>query len=120
MAKRILVIDDDPVGLTLMETRLVKAGFKVLLANNGQMGLNFVNAQKPDLVVLDIEMPQMNGYTFVLELKKIEGAKDTPVIVLTAHEENKPIFERRGIEHYLVKPVNFDELFAKMKAIIGE
>ena len=120
MAKKILVVDDDPVGATLMESRLLKAGYDVLKAMNGQMGLNMAKVNKPELVVLDIEMPEMNGYTCLSELRKFEETKTTPVIVLTAHEENKAIFARKGISHYLVKPVNFDDLFAKMKAILGE
>ncbi len=94
MAKKILVIDDDPVGGKLLALRNL-----------------------PDLIILDIEMPEMNGYTFVMELKKLEPVKATPVIVLTSHEENRAIFARKGISHYLVKPVNFDVLFAKMKEL---
>jgi DNA-binding response OmpR family regulator len=65
-------------------------------------------------------MPEMNGYTFIIEMKKEEALKDTPVIVLTAHEENRSIFARRGIKHYLVKPVNFDDLFAKIVELVGK
>jgi len=120
MAKRILVVDDDPVGRALMESRLGKAGYEVLQASNGQMGLDMTKAEKPDLIVLDVEMPEMNGFTFVTELKKLEDVKNTPIIVLTAHEENKPIFLRKGIQHYLIKPVNFDDLFAKMNPLLGQ
>jgi DNA-binding response OmpR family regulator len=64
-------------------------------------------------------MPGMNGFTFLVQLRKLEDLKNTPVIVLTAHAENKPIFQRHGISSYLVKPVNFDDLFAKLNAILG-
>jgi twitching motility two-component system response regulator PilH len=120
MPKKILVVDDDPVGQMLMESRLVKAGYEVIKAGNGQAGLDMTKAQKPDLIVLDVEMPEMNGFTFVTELKKLEDVKNTPIIVLTAHEENKPIFHRKGIDHYLVKPVIFDDLFAKMNTLLGQ
>jgi CheY-like chemotaxis protein len=120
MPKRILVVDDDPTGRLLMQSRLTKAGYEVLEAADGEMGLSVTKAQKPDLIVLDIEMPGMNGFTFVIELKKQDDIKDTPIIVLTAHQENKPIFQRKGISHYLAKPVDFDELFSKMKTILGE
>jgi|WetSurMetagenome_2_1015567.scaffolds.fasta_scaffold1212874_2 two-component system, chemotaxis family, chemotaxis protein CheY len=119
MPKKILVVDDDPTGRLLMEARLTKAGYEVLQAADGEMGLNLTKMQKPDLIVLDIEMPGMNGFSFVIELKKLEDVKDTPIIVLTAHEENKPIFHRKGIDNYLVKPVNFDELFTMMDKILG-
>ena len=120
MAKRILVVDDDPVAQALMESRLVKVGYEVLKAGDGQKGLDMTRAQKPDLILLDVEMPEMNGFTFVMELKKLEDVKATPIIVLTAHQENKPIFHRHGIDNYLVKPVNFDDLFAKMNELLGQ
>jgi DNA-binding response OmpR family regulator len=119
MPKKILVVDDDPTGRLLMEARLTKSGYEVLQAADGEMGLNLTKVQRPDLIVLDIEMPGMNGFTFVTEMKKIEEIKNTPIIVLTAHEENKPIFQRKGIYNYLVKPVNFDEFFAKLTTILG-
>ena len=103
-----------------MESRLSKAGYEVARALNGEQGLKQAANLKPDLIILDIEMPQMNGYTFVIELKKIEPIMNTPVVVLTAHEENKAIFARKGISHYLVKPVNFDVLFAKMNEILPQ
>ncbi len=119
MAKKILVIDDDLVGIALMQSRLSKAGYDVVVARNGQVGFERLLKEKPSLVVLDIEMPEMNGYTFIVEMKKDAGASATPVIVLTAHEENRAIFARRGIVNYLVKPVNFDVLFAKITDLVG-
>lgn len=117
MIKKIVVIDDDPVGVALLQNRLVKAGYEVAAERNGQAGLARVLKDKPDLVILDVEMPEMNGYTFMLELRKHQQFQELPVIVLTAHEENKRIFERRGIRYYLTKPVNFDDLFAKIGTI---
>ena len=120
MAKKILIVDDDPVGITLMESRLTKAGYEVIAERNGLSALDRVSKALPDLIVLDIEMPEMNGYSFIVEMKKNEAVKNTPVIVQTSHEENRSIFARRGIFHYLVKPVNFDVLFAKIKEVVGE
>jgi len=119
MSKKILIIDDDPVGITLMSGRIGKEGFAILTAVNGRLGLEYARREKPDLIILDIEMPEMNGYSFVLELKQIPELNKTPVIVTTAHEENRPIFARRGISHYLVKPVKFDELFKMVSELIG-
>ena len=120
MAKKILVVDDDPVGSTIMKARLSGAGFEVLTAIDGMHGLEAVREHHPDLIILDIEMPTMNGYVFILEMKQDSSISSIPVMVLTSHEENKPIFRRKGILHYLVKPVNFDDLFAHMKELIGE
>ncbi len=117
MGKNILIIDDDPVELKLISSRLSKEGHIVKQANNGLVGLDALAEQKPDLIILDIEMPEMNGYTFILEMKKIEAYQTIPVIVLTAHEENRPIFARRGILNYLVKPVCFEQLFSLMQTL---
>ena len=119
MARKILVVDDDPVGLALLKAALAKAGFEVFSAWNGVQGLELLRKEHPDLVILDIEMPQMNGYEFALEMKQDEKIRNTPVIVLTAHEENRPIFKRKGILNYLVKPVKIDELFAQIGQLIG-
>ena len=120
MAKKILVIDDDLTGVALLRTRLSKAGYDVVAAANGAMGLNAVASEHPDMVILDIEMPQMNGYTFIMELRKVDKARVIPVIVTTSREEHKMLFYRHGIKDYLVKPVNVDELITKIQAIIGQ
>jgi twitching motility two-component system response regulator PilH len=120
MAKKVLIIDDDPVGVALMDGRLSKAGYEVLAEHNGESGLQRLRQEKPDVIILDIEMPVMNGYTFIIEMHKDDRLKDIPVIVQTAHEENRPVFARREVTDYLVKPVNFDVLLAKLKEILGE
>lgn len=119
MGKKVLVIDDDPTSGLLMESRLSKAGYEVTRALNGLLGLESARRLRPDLIVLDIEMPEMNGYTFIMELKKDELFKDMPVVVLTAHEENRAIFARRGISNYFVKPVNFDQLLNKVAELLA-
>jgi DNA-binding response OmpR family regulator len=120
MAKKILVVDDDPVELRLLESRLTANGYEVILAHDGYEGLEVLKKESADLIVLDVEMPEMNGYTFLLEMKKIEAYKNIPVIVLTAHEENRPIFARRGILNYMVKPVNFEKLLTLITSLIAK
>ena len=114
MAKKILVVDDDQINVKLVKARLETANFEVLTAFDGDVGLEKVRTEKPDLIILDVQMPRMNGYTFMIELKKIESAKGVPVIVLTAHETMQPIFTLKGVKGYLVKPLNFDQLFEKI------
>ena len=67
MAKKILVIDDDRTGVALMQARLSKAGYEVISAPNGADGLNMAQSARPDLIVLDVEMPEMNGYMYLME-----------------------------------------------------
>lgn len=120
MGKKILVVDDDPVGSMLIANRLTRHGYEVLIEHNGLTALACVKSAHPDLILLDIEMPEMNGYTFIVEMHKDEAIKDIPVIVQTSHEENRAIFGRRGIKHYLLKPLDFEQLFVQIKELVGE
>jgi CheY-like chemotaxis protein len=115
MAKKILLIDDDKLNITLTQTRLESKGYEVAAAYNGEEGLLAVEEFLPDLIILDVEMPVMNGYTFLNTLKKKEKEYSSiPVLVLTAHDEMQPIFQLKGVRGYLIKPINFDLLFEKI------
>lgn len=118
MAKKVLIIDDDLTNIKILEARLKDKGFYVYAASNGEEGLNVAKTEIPDIIILDVEMPHMNGYTFLLELKKKDGMDSIPVIVLTAHQENQPIFELKGVCDYLIKPLNFDDLFKKISEVL--
>ena len=89
-------------------------------AGDGEEGMAQIAKTKPDMILLDVEMPKMNGYTFVGELAKKNFEPKIPVIVLTAHEELGPIFKRHGVRGYLIKPLKTEEVLAKIKELIGE
>ncbi len=118
--KKILVIDDDRTSVTLIKARLEAKQYAVDFALDGQMGLEKVKQSRPDLILLDVEMPRMNGYTFITELRKMDGFKSLPVLVLTAHAQHQPIFGLKGIKGYLVKPVDIDVLLDKINKCIGD
>lgn len=115
MSKKILLIDDDPVATTLLETRLKKSGYDVSVANAGKVGINMAKKWLPEVIVLDVEMPDINGYDVLNELRNDETTKEIRVIVQTSHEENKPIFSRKGVKDYLVKPVNPEEIITLIR-----
>ena len=117
MAQKILVIDDDQVNVQLVQSRLQANGYEVISALDGEAGLRKVKSEQPDLVILDVQMPKMNGYTFMTEYKRIGAA--APVIVLTAHQEMQPIFTLKGVRGYLVKPLKIENLLEKIKECIG-
>ena len=119
MGKKIIVIDDDQLNVKLVKSRLESSGYEVITASDGDEGLTKIQQERPDLIILDIQMPKMNGYTFMIEFKKLEDLNKIPVLVLTAHEEMQPIFTLKGVRGYLVKPLNFDKLFEKMNALLG-
>ena len=119
MPKKILVIDDDRTNTTLLKARLEASHFAVVTANDGDVGLEVLKKEKPDLIILDVEMPKMNGYTFLTEMKKLDEFKSRPVIVLTAHENMQPIFGLKGVKGYFVKPLKIEPLLEKIVQCIG-
>lgn len=120
MSKKILIIDDDQVNVQLVRSRLEQNGYTVVSALDGAVGMEMVTVEKPDLVILDVEMPRMNGYTFMTELRKRGGSAPLPpVIVLTAHETMQPIFTLKGVRGYLVKPLKIDELLHKIQECLA-
>jgi CheY-like chemotaxis protein len=118
MSKKILVIDDDPTLVKVVQPFLVSHGFSVSIAVDGEDGLAAVQKEAPDLIVLDVHMPKMNGYTFVFELKKLIGAKKIPIIVLTAKEGMAEIFKVEGVKEYITKPFKPEVLLTAIKKYI--
>lgn len=120
MPKTILVVDDEPVVVEISKRKLEEKGFEVQTAGNGKEAFQRLKAKIPDLILLDIQMPQMNGYTFIMEKVRIPEYTDIPVIVLTAYNEMEPLFKRHGIKAYLLKPLKLQDLIAKVIEIIGQ
>ncbi|MBP6344215.1 MAG: response regulator [Candidatus Omnitrophica bacterium] len=119
MPHTILIVDDEPVARTLAQKRISEQGYKVIMAANGEEALQALSQTRPDMILLDVEMPRMNGYTFVGELAKLNLNPRIPIVVLTAHEELGPIFKRHGVREYLIKPLNIDLVIAKIQGILG-
>lgn len=118
MSKKILVVDDDPVTIEMLKTRLSKNDYDVQVAYNGEDGLEKAKTWNPDLVLLDIQMPKMDGYTFVLEFKKVLDIKTTPVIILTVKDTMQDIFRIEGVKDYVVKPFKMEELLNRIRELV--
>lgn len=110
--KRILVADDDPVILRLIQVNLELEGYEVLTANNGQEAVDMAQAEKPDLVILDIMMPRLDGYQACEQLKSSDTTKEIPVIFLSAKAQQGDIEKGQsfGVAAYLTKPFDPTEL----------
>ncbi|MBF0569533.1 MAG: response regulator [Candidatus Omnitrophica bacterium] len=119
MAKTVLVVDDEEVVVDITKRKLAQEGYLVLTAGNGEQALQVLREGVVDLILLDVEMPKMNGYEFMNERKKIPGVEDIPVIVLTAYDSMEPIFRRNKVAAYLTKPLRFQEVLAKVKEVVG-
>ena len=118
--KRILVVDDEVMLVNLLQMRLEANGYEVEVAYDGQEGLSKTAKTRPDLIILDINMEGMDGYTMLKELRKREGIKDTKVIMLSASGKMREIFEKEGISDYITKPFDADDLLMSVARVIKE
>jgi len=118
MGKKILIIDDDPVFTTLVERLLTHKEYEVLKANRGQEGLRLMFAEKPDLVLLDVVMPGMDGWQ---TCSRIRDISDVPIIMLTGKHKDEDDIVRGldyGADDYLTKPIRTGELLARVQAVL--
>lgn len=115
---KILVVDDEISIVTLLEFNINKAGFEVLTATDGQMGYELAISEKPDLIVLDLMLPKMDGIEVTKKLR--QDKYDFPILMLTAKDEelDKIIGLELGADDYLTKPFSPREVVARIKAIL--
>lgn len=119
-SKTILVVDDEKDLLDLIEYNLKKEGFNVLKAENGQEGIEIAKEHKPDLVLLDIMMPKMDGLETVEIMRNDDDLKSTPIIFLTARSDEKTEVEGldKGGDDYITKPISTTKLISRIKAVM--
>jgi two-component system alkaline phosphatase synthesis response regulator PhoP/two-component system response regulator VicR len=122
MAKKILVVDDERHIVRLVQVNLERAGYTVVTAYDGREALQKVDAEHPDLIVLDVMMPYMDGFETVKRLRANPATRDLPVIMLTAKAQDQDVFQgySHGVDIYLTKPFNPIELLTFIKRIFTE
>ena len=108
MAKKILAVDDERHIVRLVQVNLERQGFEVVTAYDGKEALEKVEAENPDLIVLDVMMPYMDGFEVLQNLKRNQNTRDIPVIMLTAKAQDADVFKgwQSGVDCYLTKPFN--------------
>jgi CheY-like chemotaxis protein len=119
--KNILVIDDDPGVLFLLQRRLSDAGYRVAVEVSGQMGLERMAVSAPDLVIVDIRMPGMDGFAFIRQIRTDAVLVKVPAIIVTAYEEysaDAALLE--GVQGFFRKPIEINGLLGKIREIVGE
>ena len=116
--ERILVVEDERAVARGLEYGLQKEGFAVILAENGRTALNFAKAKQPELILLDIRLPDMSGFDVCRQLRS-EGAR-MPILMLTARDEaiDKVLGLELGADDYVVKPYDLRELIARIRALL--
>ncbi|HEX5324822.1 MAG TPA: response regulator [Capsulimonadaceae bacterium] len=112
MSYRILVVDDEPTLVRLMEFILAKQGHTMLVANNGEEALEKARGEKPDLILLDIMMPRIDGYDVARTIRADAEIKETPIIMLSAKAQDEDIEKGMevGVNEYITKPFAPDHL----------
>ena len=117
MTKTILVVDDEKRLVSLVESYLTQEGYRVVTAHDGKQALFVASREKPDLIILDLMMPEMDGYAF---MRAHRAEKNTPIILLTARvdDDEKVIGLEVGADDYVTKPFRPRELVARVRAVL--
>lgn len=120
MAK-ILLVEDNEMNRDMLSRRLIRRGYDVVLAEDGAAGLTAAREHRPDLVLMDMSLPVMDGWEATRQLKAAEETRNIPVIALTAHamagDEEKAL--GAGCDAYETKPVDLPKLLAKMESLLS-
>jgi CheY-like chemotaxis protein len=120
MTKQILVVDDDQLMHRLFKHHLERAGYQMLSAMNGQEALEIATRQPPQLIVMDIMMPNVDGLAALRELKKVDATKSIPVIIITANSHNLTRKESAicGAAIFLTKPFSPAQLLTEIQRLV--
>lgn len=121
MTEKILIVDDDVETLRLVGLMLQRQGYQIVAANNGTQAISMARAENPDLIILDVMMPDMDGYQVTAELRKDPELADTPILMFTAKSQvdDKVAGYDAGVDDYMTKPVHPAELVAHLKALLS-
>lgn len=118
---RILLVEDNPMNRDMLTRRLVKRGFEVVTAEDGLQGMDVASRDLPDLVLMDMSLPGIDGWEATRRLKAAEATRGIPVIALTAHAmaDDRATALAAGCDEFDTKPVDFARLLDKMHALLA-
>ena len=113
---KILYVEDNPDNVYMLTRRLKKKGFELIIAGDGQEGIDKAIKENPDLILMDLSLPTMDGWTATAKIKEIEQVKDIPIIALSAHAmpEHRDRALKAGCSDYDTKPVDIKRLLSKI------
>ena len=118
---KILLIEDNELNLDMLTRRLERKGFSIIVARDGLSGIEKANQEKPELIIMDLSLPILDGWGAAKKLKADNVTKSIPIIALTAHamKGDKEKALNAGCDEYDTKPVNFDRLLGKISKVTG-
>jgi len=119
---RILLVEDNEMNRDMLSRRLLRKGYEILIAVDGEAGVKMAASERPDLVLMDMSLPTIDGWEATRRIKGLPGTASIPVIALTAHvmagDRDKAI--EAGCDDYDSKPVDFERLLGKIQALVGK
>lgn len=121
--KRILIADDSPTIVEITKAMLKSEGYEIETASNGAEALQKIEANKPDLLLLDVMMPDMDGYSVIQKLRHDVGPNDSDyvhVVIITSKDKMRDLFELEGVDGFLVKPFFRTELLDKINEVFSK
>ena len=118
---KILYVEDNEDNVYMLSRRLKRKGFDIVVAVDGEQGVEMASTEKPDLILMDLSLPKMDGWTATKRIKSNNDLKSIPIIALSAHamEEHKQRAIESGCNDYDTKPVDIDRLLSKIEAQLG-
>ncbi|MDA8535086.1 response regulator [Pseudomonadales bacterium] len=120
MTKKILIVEDNEMNRDMLSRRLMRKGYEILIAVDGAIGLEMMKSERPDLVLMDMGLPVMDGWTATANAKADSDLRNIPIIALTAHalEADRLRALEAGADDFDTKPVNLSGLLEKMEALL--
>jgi two-component system, cell cycle response regulator DivK len=119
--RKVLVVEDNEMNRDMLSRRLTRRGFQVIFAVDGQQGVDLARSERPDIILMDMSLPVMDGWEATRRVKSDDATRGVPVIGLTAHamagDRDKAI--AAGCDDYDTKPVELERLIGKMERLLG-
>lgn len=117
----VLVVDDEPFNVEVLQQELEELDYHIITASNGQEALHQIKRHQPDLILLDLQMPVLDGFAVLAEIKGDNSLRDIPVIIVSAANDSKSIVKgiKQGADDYITKPIDADHLKQKLKEHLG-
>ena len=118
---KVLLVDDEAFNLDFLQQALEDENYEISIAADGQEALNKIKSEKPDLVLLDLMMPVLDGFEVLKQVKADDNLRDTPIIIISAEHDSKSVVKgiKQGAEDYMTKPITAANLLKKVKEYLG-